>query len=146
MKPRFLLLASLALTACATGSSGGPEDAGRRGEEIDTVCFTGGLSGFYEAGSNAVILRRSPSESYLVETGYCPNMRAVEGLKIDDPSMCLKRGSRLLVYDTQFPRSGEPADRPDRCLVNRVYEWLPAQNEEMIALAAPRQATNKNTQ
>ena len=114
------------------GHAGGPQsrdhavdpDADpRRGEAVETVCFSGGLSGFYQVGDKAVVLRRVPGNAFLVRTGHCPNLDAVEGLRIDDPAGCLSRGDRLLVFDTQFPRQGVVSDRPNRCLVMSIHQW-----------------------
>lgn len=124
---RYLLLCPLiGLLGCATPEDGEATDYTtdpRRGEATDTVCFTGGLSGFTELSDNALVLRRSASEAYLVTTGHCPNLDVADGLKIDDPAQCLSRGSRLLVFDTPFPRVDSIGDRPDRCLVTGIYKW-----------------------
>lgn len=107
----------------AKGQAVDPDTDPRRGEAVETVCFSGGLSGFYQVGDKAVVLRRVPGNAFLVRTGHCPNLDAVEGLRIDDPSGCLSRGDRLLVFDTQFPRRGVVSDRPDRCQVLSIHQW-----------------------
>ena len=123
----------LALTACATAGDAltepmkpRVEDDPRFGAAVDTVCFTAGLSGFFEVGNRAVVLRRGVDETYLVRTGYCRTLRRVEGLRIADSAGCLKRGDRLEVYEQPFPRKGEQNDRPERCLVTAIHRWWDA--------------------
>lgn len=122
-----LLAASLiALSGCESVSSEPnrlAEDDPRRGEAIDTVCFTGGLSGFYEVGDQAIVLRDGPNKSYLVETGFCPNINQPEGLRILGDSQCLQRGDRIEVFDTALPRQGSASDMPDRCIVSGLFDW-----------------------
>ena len=122
------VLSAALLSACATPTGGEREayagaDDPRRGDAVDTVCFGGRLSGFYEVGDEALVLRRTSGESYLAETGFCPKLRLVEGVRIVDGARCLQRGDRLEVYDTALPRQGASSDRPDRCLVRSIYKW-----------------------
>ena len=130
IKVAFLLSAAFITQGCASDGDllHEPikpvlEDDPRLGEEVDTVCFTSGLSGFYEIGNRAIVLRRSVDELYVVRTGYCRTLRHVEGLRITGPGGCLKRGDRLEVYDHPFPRQGERNDRPERCLVMAIHHW-----------------------
>ena len=125
-------LSILCLGACAATTEenlAGPieprlEDDPRLGEQVDTVCFSGGLSGFFEIGNRAVVLRRSTEDAYLVRTGYCRSLRRVEGLRLPQgPSSCLKRGDHLEVFDQPFPRRDTPNDRPERCLVVAIHRW-----------------------
>jgi len=121
-----LLVIVCLLVACASTTPGSvPQDnvTGARGEAVNTVCFGGGLSGFREVGDRAVILKRGPGEEYLVETSHCSKLVAPEGIKIEDPGMCLSHGDHLLVFDTAFPQRGSRRDRPDRCLVTKIYRW-----------------------
>jgi hypothetical protein len=122
----------LALSACTPGgrwSSSGAEGESRiendprLREVVDTVCFSSGINGFREVAEQAVVLKKSSTEGYLVRTGHCSKLRGVEGLKIDDPSGCLKRGDLLNVYDSQFPRAGDPLHKPDRCRVMAIHKW-----------------------
>ena len=99
------------------------EDDPRFGAAVDTMCFTAGLSGFFEVGNRAVVLRRGVNETYLVRTGYCRTLRRVEGLRLADSAGCLKRGDRLEVYEQPFPREGERRDQPERCLVTAIHRW-----------------------
>lgn len=124
---QLMLLSGLLLSACAgleQYRSAFTDDI-RLGEAVDSVCFTGGLSGFYPVGGQALVLRDGPSRSYLVETGFCPNINVVEGLRIDDPSDCLQRGDRLYVFDTPIPEKGLVSDQPDVCAVLLISEWHP---------------------
>lgn len=127
-----LLMPCLLLVGCAGGAGyGGSENDTadslandpRLGEPVDTVCFAGGISGFREIGDMALVIRDAPQSSYLVRTGHCPNMKAIEGLKLEGGDQCLSRGEGLLVFDTQFPRQASLADQPDRCLVLSIHEW-----------------------
>lgn len=123
------------VAACATpgenGAAQGSDGRGgytgaddpRRGAGVDTVCFSGRLSGFYGVGDSALVLRRTQNERYLVETGFCPNLKQVEGLRLPDSLRCLQRGDRLEVYDTPLPRAGAASDQPDKCLVQAIHEW-----------------------
>lgn len=125
----FCLLAWTLLSCATTTDPGGEtfkprlEDDPRLGEAVDTVCFTAGLSGFYEIGNRAVVLRRSVNAAYVARTGYCQTLRNVEGLRLSDSSRCLKRGDRLEVYDQPFPLQSEPNDQPERCLIIAIHHW-----------------------
>ena len=127
--PILVLTVALVLTACA--STDDPthddirpsiEDDPRFGAAVDTVCFTGGLSGFYEVGSRAIVLRRSVNDAYLLRTGYCRALRDVEGVRLPEGE-CLHRGGRLDVFDQPFPREGERSDAPERCLITAIHRW-----------------------
>lgn len=108
----------MAVAACApTGRSTAAGPSPLVGERIDTVCFASGPTGFSQVGDDLLLLKQSTTDYYVVRLGYCPNLSSVEGLKFDDPGQCLKRGSRLLVYDTQFPMKKSASDKPDQCLV-----------------------------
>lgn len=128
----LLALSGMLFSACAVQEKKQSEfaDDARLGEAVDSVCFTGGLSGFYSVGDQALVLRDGPGRSYLVETGFCPNLRLVEGLRLDDPSNCLRRGDRLSVFDTPLPEKGFQSDRPDHCTVTMIFEWHPDREEE----------------
>lgn len=117
------LLAGCAGSAAKNGNNSPANDDSRLGERVNTVCFASRLSGFQELGSDALILRRAPGEEYMVRTGFCPNLDFVEGLKIDSPDNCLRRGDRLLVFDTPFPMKDSLTDKPDRCLVTDIHRW-----------------------
>ena len=129
MNQPALILVFPMLAACAAVEEdlSGPiepriEDDPRLGNSVDTVCFTGGLSGFFEVGNRAVVLRRSVDEAYLVRTGYCRNLRQIEGLELPGGSNgCLKRGDTLAIYDQPLPREG--VDRPERCRVTAIHRW-----------------------
>ena len=61
-----MIASLLCLVACAATEEdlSGPieprlEDDPRFGQPVDTVCFAGGLSGFFEIGNRAVVLRRA---------------------------------------------------------------------------------------
>ena len=102
----------------------------RRGERVTTVCFIGGLSGFRELGDDALIVRRAPEEAYLIRTGFCPNLQYVEGLKINHADRRLRRGDRLLLFDTPFPRTDSSSDTPDCCLVTDIHHWNESASKE----------------
>ena len=126
------VIGTCALTACQSVNSAKQESLEndpRRGQAIDSVCFAGRLSGLHEISDQALVLRDSPNKSFLIEVGFCPNLNRLEGLRISDPSNCLKRGDRLEVFDTPLPRTGVASDQPDLCIVNRIFEW----NENAIA-------------
>lgn len=133
---RTPLLVSLAICLCLSACTGGPHNGGVQktaadafandphvGEPVDTVCLGPSLNGFYEVGNQALVVRRTVGEAYLLRTGFCPNLESIEGLDFEQASQCLKRGDRIAVYDTRFPRAGEPSDRPDSCTVLSIHEW-----------------------
>lgn len=132
-RPKSELVMAVAAGLIMACSHAGPkaedQPQGTRGAALDTVCFTGGLSGFYELSDREIVLRRSPSDAVLVETGFCPNLEALEGIRIDGADQCLSRGDRLQVFDTPFPRADDPGDQPDRCLVQAIHEWVPLESE-----------------
>lgn len=132
---RLVLVLSVPLSACASGVGVSKAEPGteapavalasdpRLGDPVDTVCFSGGVSGFREMGDRALLIRQSPSTSYLVRTGHCPNLDVIEGLKLEGHDQCLSRGQGLLVFDTPVPRRGSDLDKPDRCLVLSMHDW-----------------------
>lgn len=121
---RFPYLMGCALLVACAATSQAPDSAPRVavGNPVDTVCFTSGISGFSEVDDRTLLIQRSPGEEYHVRTGFCPNLKSAEGLKIDDPGQCLSRGSRLLVYDTPMPLKNTSSDDPDRCLVTEIRQ------------------------
>ena len=130
MRFALSLLASTAfLAACATtesGDSSGEIDLAsdaRVGEAVDTVCFGPRITGFYSAGDQALVLRRTQGEAYLAVTGFCPNAPRVEAISLDGGDRCLSRGDELLVADTPFPTDNDLSDRSARCRVTGLYEW-----------------------
>ena len=121
-----ILSALWALSACeSTLDETEPliEDAPRQGASLDTVCLTGGPSGFYQVGDRAIVMCDGPNKSYLVETGFCPNINQPEGLRIVDESKCLRRGDRIEVFDTAQPRRGSTLDRLDMCTIIGIFSW-----------------------
>lgn len=126
MHRRPFYLAGLALVAACAPTYDYEAPTAKLGltepELLSTVCFTSGISGFSEFDDTSLIIRRSPGEAYLVRTGFCPNLKSVEGLKIESPDQCLNRGSQLLVYDTPLPLKKSRADKPDRCLVTEIWK------------------------
>ena len=102
----------------------------RLGAEEDIVCFTGRLNGFYGVSDRALVLRRAPGEAYLVRTGFCPNLKAIEGLRLERRDNCLVRGDRLSVFDTRLPQQDEASDAPDRCLITAIHHWAEREQEQ----------------
>ena len=139
MKEQFtgiVLVAASMMGACATSASGAGDlaDDPRRGDVVETVCFFGRLAGFYELSERALVIRRAPGDAYLVETGFCPNLKSLEGIRLNGAGNCLSRGDRLSVFNTPFPRQDTwSADRAELCLVASIHKWseaeAPAENE-----------------
>ena len=126
MRTNIFLLAIVItfLSSCAPAPTVPASDLDREltlGEPLDTVCFSSGLSGFRELGEDKLLVRRGPQDAYILSVGFCPNLKSAEGLRITDPAQCLKRGSRIEVYDTALPQKNAASDRPDECLVTQIH-------------------------
>ena len=123
---RTSLISALYIVAVACASAEKSSGGALIGEQVETVCFSSGLSGFSQVRDDVLLLKRTPTDRYLVQLGFCPNLKSIEGLKIDHPDKCLNRGSRLLVYDTPLPLKKSALDKPDRCLVldlKKIGDW-----------------------
>lgn len=132
-KPRVLLvLSALCISACANVASLNPDTALaadlRLGDAVDTVCFSGRLTGFYSVTNDAIVVRRTQNEVYLLRIGFCPNAGRAEAISLPDNLRCLSRGDRIFVDDTPFPTQRDAADRTNSCLVNGIFEW----NEDAV--------------
>ena len=129
-----LLLASLALTACAHQHSQHTDtdtpDQEQRGEAVRSLCFARSISGFELLDDERLIIRKGRRKYELQMHGGCPELRFAQHLGVDSFGSCLSRGDRILA----FPYGISPQDwRPPSCLIDAIYEWLPAKDEQAPA-------------
>ena len=125
---------ALFLSGCASdlntlATAGAFSEDLRLGSAVNTVCFSGRLSGFRAMGAQALVMYRTRDESYLVQTAYCPKLRHVEAVGLLEPSRCLSRGDRLVVDDTPFPEADAVSARANQCLVTAIHAWDENQGE-----------------
>ncbi|GEM_PF-191777 len=100
----------------------------RLGEEVTNLCFTRSINGFKRYDRDALILRRSVKDRYLVTfSGICSNLRSVQAVKLASRSSCLSRGDTILVSDSAF-FTDNTGFGIERCMVKRIYHW----NEDAI--------------
>lgn len=94
----------------------------RVGEQVDRLCFTSGINGFSWTSSTSVVLSRG-TKDYLVTTrSRCRDLRDAQSLSVDSFSGCLRRGDRLIGFDSAFGRNSSHIP-PFPCFVDEIYEW-----------------------
>ncbi len=114
----------------------------RLGEEVTNLCFTRSISGFKRYGKDALILRRSVKDRYLVTfSGICSNLRSVQAVKLASRSSCLSRGDVILVSDSAF-FTDNTGFGIERCMIKRIYQW----NEDAIEEAADEESDTENNE
>ena len=141
-------IALLALAACATTPGDATDTTDdidltadpRVGEVADVICFGQRISDFRSIGDQALILRRSPREEYLVITSSCPSAKVAQEIsspwrcRLRDLSRrcvewrrpsnnCFRWGSDLVVLDKPFPTNNDLEAGKPRCRVRALYEW-----------------------
>lgn len=128
---RSVLLAAAAaipaLAACSTEPSQSKAERAamieaRKGAEVSSVCFAGQIDSFSTTGRNAVVVRTSPRDEYLLQTTSCFNLDNAMSLEIENRSSCLSRGDNIIAYDSVFGDDGTGM-QPSRCLITGMYEW-----------------------
>lgn len=122
-----LIALLFAFTACSSSGLAKEEldlaSDPRRGEAASTVCFPSGIRDFNSIGRSAIVLKRSQSQSYLVETGFCPAANHAEAIALTGRHNCLSRGDRLFIDDIPFPDSKDLADQANSCVIFNIHEW-----------------------
>ncbi|GAB5457881.1 MAG: hypothetical protein Hens3KO_09110 [Henriciella sp.] len=122
-----LIALVFALTACSSSGLATREidfaSDPRRGEAVGTICFPSGIRDFYSIGRGALVLKRSQSQSYLVQTSFCPAAHHAEVIALTGRNNCLNRGDRLFIDDTPFPDRKDLADQTNACVIFNIHEW-----------------------
>ncbi len=116
------------LVGCATPeerAEAKAEEAARlkagKGEQVNRICFAGGLNGFGETTRNTVVVRKNSRERFLLETRGCFQLENAQSIGLVERAGCLSRGDRLLVSEDIFVDNvGQP---PERCLITAIYRW-----------------------
>jgi uncharacterized protein DUF6491 len=114
----------------------------RLGEEVTNLCFTRSINGFKRYDKDALILRRSVKDRYLVTfSGICSNLRSVQAVKLASRSSCLSRGDTILVSDSAF-FTDNTGFGVERCTIKRIYNWNEDAVDEETAEEAETEAEN----
>jgi hypothetical protein len=116
----------------AAPKSGGAEkfvgDA-RLGEELQQLCPVLAITDFSDNSRDTVVISLN-KESFLIETRRtCYPLRDAMGIGVPPGATCLRPGDQLLVTDAGPGGQSTPLGT-DRCTINRIFRWTPAQRVE----------------
>ena len=137
------LLRPLWLTACAgtdeaTAPSAAPKSGGadnfigdaRLGEQLQQICPVRAISDFSENGRDTLVISMN-KESFLIETRRtCYALRDAMGIGLPFGATCLRPGDQLVVTDATSPGGPSTPMGTDRCTINRIFRWTPAEPVE----------------
>ena len=147
------LLAGLTLAACTTTDTPSEEAEvaeapdPRRGEEVDRICFASNINGFTETTRRSVVVEVGANKTFLIETfGPCFNLDRALSLGVSSTTSCLTRGDNLYASDSVFGFNNRSGIPPQRCVVNKMYEWNPDAKAEEADEGAGNEAAEDGTE
>ena len=118
------------LNPTAAPKSGGAEKFvgdPRLGEELQQLCPVRAISDFSENGRDTLVISMN-KDSYLIETRRtCYALRDAMGIGVSPGATCLRPGDQLLVTDATTPGGPATPMGTDRCTINRIFRWTPAE-------------------
>lgn len=94
----------------------------RIGQEVTNICFSRGIDGFRDYDRRSGLILENGRDDYLVELAGCFNLRSAQAVGVENRSICLYRGDRLIVADSPFANLNDRM-RADRCTITGIYEW-----------------------
>ncbi len=100
--------------------------AGTQGSSVNSVCFSRDIRNWYALDDQSLIVERGRENYYKLDLiGGCDTSQAFLTLRTESRSgICLSPGDQI-----SFPH-----DRGFSCSVTRIYEWIPADPDELEVL------------